>query len=156
MEKQEYTLTIDAIFKTSLTLCDDTVPITTLVLYLNKGIDVINANVNLTLPAVNPKSVDDLSNVAAVYDVCTSPFANNKIAHILSNFVAKCIKDVDGYAQESNIFSQEFYSLLVSFNSKYRNTIKEEFLINPGNVGSVSLKKENVRRNRWLSRNTLF
>ena len=148
-------ITIREILNQANTLCDDNINHNVLIMYFNKGVTSINAYANLKLPLISYDTVSLDSNAADTYDVCTAAFTNNQVAFILTNFVAKTIREVDGYSVEANEFNAEYSSLLVSFNSKYSSTVKPEYQLEPGDGGNI-YKAPLSPRAYWLKRNRLY
>lgn len=142
--------TIDDIIKVANVKCEETLPTSHLLLYLNSGINNINASAELKLPNVLPHETIN------VFDVCNSDFANNIMADILVNFIAKEIKQTDGYDIEQNIFYREFASLLNNFQSKYKHLVKPEYQLTRIENGAFKINKTKNPAPNLLRRTKLF
>ena len=143
------------IFDLANKLCDDGINHNILLNYFNKGVNAINNYANLKLPLISSSVINSELSAAYVYDVSIAPFVNNTVAYVLVNFIAKTMREVDGYSIEANEFASEYASLLVSFSSKYKETIKQEYQLGENDGGNL-ITKPLTKKKKFLTRSLLY
>lgn len=124
------------IFSIANLKADDNIPVNTLYVYFNQGVNRLNSECGLKLPSINAETINN------DYVVSDETFVNDNIGYLLVSYIAAMIKQVEGYPTSDNVFFSEFASLQLQFNSKFKYLIKPEYKLTPEQNGSLNILKK--------------
>lgn len=142
-------MNIKDIFLQANIKCDDNVDTYVQMSYFNIGVNEINMRTGLQLPIIQTNQLNDYD-----YKVSKDEFVNNMVANILMTFIAYHTKKTEGYTNNENTFFSEYISLIMHFNSNYKQLIFDKYKLNDYQNGAV--KQGHIHKVKALKRTRLW